>query len=100
MSTDIWSYCVDINTENSKIHSYFSAVQARFWTFEHYINWICESAELPIWTTCVEQFYASLHRIIKIKAVPLSVRAYVKSLVENMNVSTNVIHFNLLVECS
>ncbi|CAG8473689.1 8463_t:CDS:2 [Ambispora gerdemannii] len=85
ISTDPWSYHVEISTESSKIHSYFSAVQSRFWTFEHYINWICKNAEPPIWTTCVEQFYESLRMLNKIKVVPLSVRAYVKSLVEIMN---------------
>ncbi|CAB4377381.1 unnamed protein product [Rhizophagus irregularis] len=37
---DTWSYSVETNIENSEIHSYFSTVQARFWAFEHYINWI------------------------------------------------------------
>ncbi|CAB4399729.1 unnamed protein product [Rhizophagus irregularis] len=85
MSTGVWSYCVDISTENPKTHAYFSIVQARFWTFEHYINWICENTEPPIWTTCIEQFYESLRIINKIKSAPLSVRAYVKSLAEIMD---------------
>ncbi|CAG8642067.1 9183_t:CDS:2, partial [Acaulospora colombiana] len=83
--TDPWSYCVDVANTKDLIHPYFNAVQARFWTFEHYINWVYENTELPIWTACVEQFYGSLRAINKYRTVPLGVRAYVKSVVDNMN---------------
>ncbi|CAG8457419.1 12399_t:CDS:10 [Funneliformis caledonium] len=71
---------------NSKLANKITKQQrARFWTFEHYVNWICENTEPPIWTTCIEQFHESLCIINKIKSTPLSVRAYAKSLNEIMN---------------
>ena len=87
---DPWSYYVENDTESSTVHPYFRAVQARFWIFEHYINWMCDNVELPIWPTCVSQFYESLSIINKIKHAPLCVRAYVKSIRETINVSTNI----------
>ena len=86
--TDPWSYYVENDTENSTVHPYFNAVQARFWTFEHYVNWLYNNVELPIWSTCVSQFYGSLSTVNKIKNAPLCVRAYAKSVMETMNVST------------
>ncbi|CAG8537710.1 15545_t:CDS:2 [Acaulospora morrowiae] len=85
MSVETWSYCVDISTENSKVHLYFRTVQARFWTFAHYICWICENTEPLVWNTCVEQFYESLCIINNIRSVPPKVRAYAKSLAETIN---------------
>ncbi|CAI2179986.1 13154_t:CDS:2 [Funneliformis geosporum] len=87
--TDPWSYYVENDTENLTVHPYFKAVQARFWTFEHYINWLCNNVELPIWSTSVSQFYESLSTINKIKNAPLCVRAYVKSVLETMNEEEN-----------
>jgi len=98
--TDSWSYYVENDTETSAVHPYFRAVQAKFWTFEHYINWMCNNVELPVWPTCVSQFYESLSIINKIKCAPLCVRAYVKSVRETMNVSVNIYLLGLFAEGS
>ncbi|CAG8576400.1 14148_t:CDS:2 [Acaulospora colombiana] len=76
MAESYWAHLEDL------IHSYFNAVQARFWTFEHYINWVYENTELPIWTACVEQFYGSLRAINKFRTTMLHAKSNKKAYAE------------------
>ena len=61
---------------------------------------MCNNVELLIWSTYVSQFYGSLNTVNKIKNAPLCVQAYVKSVMETMNVSTNIYLLGLFLEGS
>lgn len=50
---------------SKKMHSYFTSVEAGFWSLKHYVDWIIKNeSELPLWETCFADFYGSLEFIV------------------------------------
>ncbi|PKB98103.1 hypothetical protein RhiirA5_506333 [Rhizophagus irregularis] len=53
------------------MHYYFTSVEAGFWSLKHYVDWIVKNeSELPLWETCLADFYGSSEFIVKHRSLP------------------------------
>ncbi|CAB4442422.1 unnamed protein product [Rhizophagus irregularis] len=69
-----WS-CVTLSdvypSPSPQMHYYFTSVEAGFWSLKHYVDWIVKNeSELPLWETCLADFYGSSEFIVKHRSLP------------------------------
>ncbi|CAG8719539.1 1473_t:CDS:2, partial [Dentiscutata heterogama] len=47
------------------------AFKAGFWSLKHYVDWIIKNgSELPLWKTCLADFYGSSKLIVSLRSLP------------------------------